>query len=96
MPCERAGVMYVTDAVIASISVMRSMDTLKLLIEVIIAKGLSRPATIDEALRQQMIPYSAETMPRALYVVECLRATLNDPDRKQLRELLARPPAGSA
>jgi hypothetical protein len=70
------------------------MDTLKLLIEVIIAKGLSKPETIDEALRRQMIQYPADAMPRAVYVVECLRATLMDPDRKQLRELLARPPEG--
>jgi flagellin-specific chaperone FliS len=72
------------------------MDTLKLLIEAIIAKGLSKSATIDEALRQQMIQYPAETMPRAVYIVEQLRATLNDPDRKQLRELLARPSEGNA
>jgi hypothetical protein len=72
------------------------MDTLKLLIEVIVAKGLAKPATIDEALRQQMIQYPQEAMPRAVYVVEQLRAALNDPARKQLRELLARPPEGSA
>jgi hypothetical protein len=72
------------------------MDTLKLLIEVIIAKGLSRPATIDEALRQQMIQYPPEGMPRAVYIVEQLRATLNDPDRKQLRELHGRPSEGNA
>jgi hypothetical protein len=64
--------------------------------EVIVAKGLLTPATIDEALKQQMEQYPADAMPRAVYIVECLRATLNDPDRKRLRELLARPPEGSA
>jgi hypothetical protein len=72
------------------------MDTLKLIFEVIIAKGISKPETLSEALRQQALVYPPEAMPRAIFVVEQLQASMNDPYRKELRELLARPIAGSA
>jgi len=72
------------------------MDTLKLVFEVIIANGLSKPETLSEALRIQAKNYSPQTMPRALFVVEQIQNSLNDPRRKALRELLARPAAGSA
>jgi hypothetical protein len=45
------------------------MDMLKLVFEVIVAKGLSSPETIATALETQMRQYP-KVMPRAIYVVE--------------------------
>ena len=70
------------------------MDVLKLVFEVIIAKGLSKPETLSEALHRQVQAYPPETMSRAVFVVEQLRASINDPQRKELREFLARPAQG--
>ncbi len=72
------------------------MDTLKLVFEVFIAKGISNPKTLSEALSRQAEVYSPETMPRARWIVEQLQESINDPRRKELREALARPTQGSA
>jgi hypothetical protein len=72
------------------------MDALKLLFEVVIAKEISKPETLSEALSQQALVYSPEAMPRARWIFEQLQAAMNDPRRKELRELLARPAEGHA
>jgi hypothetical protein len=72
------------------------MDTLKLVFEVIVAKGISKPETLTEALSRQMQVYPPDTMPRARWIVEQIQASISDPRRKELRALLANPPAGSA
>jgi hypothetical protein len=72
------------------------MDTLKLIFEIIVAKGISEPGILSEALLRQAKQYPPQDMPAAVYVVQQLRASINDPDRKELRELLARPVQGHA
>ena len=71
------------------------MDTLKLVFEIVIAKGISGPETLSEALSRQARVYSPAAMPRACWIVEQLQTSMNDPHRKALRELLARPVEGS-
>jgi hypothetical protein len=72
------------------------MDTLKLIFEVIVAKGISKSETLSEALRRQAQVYPPETMPRAIWIVEQLRASIDAPRRKEARELLSRTPDGRA
>jgi hypothetical protein len=72
------------------------MDTLKLVFEIIVAKGISEPEILSEALLRQAKQYPPQDMAAAVYVVEQLRASINDPDRKELRELLSRPVQGHA
>lgn len=70
------------------------MDTLKLVFEVFVAKGISTPETLSEALKRQAAQYSPQNQPASIWVVEQLRAVLDDPERKASRELLERPAQG--
>lgn len=70
------------------------MDAIISMFEVIVAKGLSKPETLAKMLQMQSKAYSPEHMPRAVYVLEQIQASLLDPNRKQLRELYDRPPEG--
>ncbi len=72
------------------------MDTLKLVFEIIVAKGISEPEILSEALLRQAKQYPPQDMAAAVYVVKQLLASINDPNRKELRELLARPVQGHA
>ena len=76
------------------------MDAIRTILEVIVAKGIARPAILDQALEMQSRAYSPQDMPRALFVMRMIRETLTDPERakyrQSLEQLLKEPPAGSA
>ena len=70
------------------------MDALKLVFEVFVAKGISKPETLSEALRRQAEQYPKDDMPEAIWVVQQIRDALDSPERKAHREFLARPAEG--
>jgi len=70
------------------------MDALKLVFEVFVAKGISTPETLSEALKRQADQYSPQDQAASIWVVEQLRAVLDDTQRKAQRSFLALPPQG--
>jgi hypothetical protein len=75
------------------------LDAIKTILEIVIAKGILSPQVIDEMLARQSQSYPPE-MPRAVFVMDLIRAFVMDPKRAELREQIRRiqqePPAGSA
>jgi hypothetical protein len=76
------------------------MDSIKLLLEILIAKGISKPEVLERAFAHQGSQYPPADMPRAIFVTQCLREFLRDSTaqapRGQMRSLAEKPPAGSA
>jgi hypothetical protein len=75
------------------------MDALKTTFDLMMYAGV-KPAQIDKLLASQVVQYSSEQMPRAIWVIEQLRAFVLDSARAEYREhrrrILEEPPAGSA
>jgi hypothetical protein len=75
------------------------MDAIKTLCEVFIAKKITTPEALGELFARQSASYP-EAMPKAVFVMDSLRAFALDPARKEARRALERflqePPAGSA
>ena len=61
----------------------------------IVAKGISKSETPSEALRRQAQVYPPETMPRAIWIVEQLRASIDDPDEGKLASFCRGLPTGA-
>ena len=72
------------------------MDSIRTIIEVLIAKEIVRPEVLDKMLHKQSEAYSETDMPGALFVMREIRRTLTDPERSQLRSLLGKPTEGTA
>jgi hypothetical protein len=75
------------------------MDAIKTAFELMMTAGVT-PAQIDKLLASQVAQYPPAQMPRAISVIEALRAFVRDPDRAKHREQVQRireePPAGQA
>jgi hypothetical protein len=75
------------------------MDALKTAFDLMMYAGV-KPAQIDKLLASQAAQYPPTRMPRAIAVIETLRAFVRDSGRQerreQLRRILEEPPAGSA
>ena len=75
------------------------MDAIKTAFELMMTAGVT-PAQIDKLLASQSVQYPPAEMPRAIAVIEALRAFVRDPDRSkhraQVRRIREEPPAGSA
>lgn len=72
------------------------MDSIKTVIEVLVAKNIVKPVILDKMLQEQRRAYPEVEMAGALYVVDELRRVLNDPERARLRTLLEKPGEGTA
>ena len=76
------------------------IDTLKILLEFIMATGIAKPSLLDKMLDQQSRAYLQKQMPDALVVIELLRQYVSDPQRaahrEEFRKILGEPPLGSA
>ncbi len=72
------------------------MDSLKVLIEVLVAKQIVKPETLDKMLQRQSEAYPPTTMDGAIFVVGELHRVLNDPQRTQIRDFLDAPSEGNA
>jgi hypothetical protein len=75
------------------------MDAFKTVFEILLTAGV-KPAQIDKLLASQMQAYSRPPMARAIWVMEQLRAFVQNAERatarQQVRQILTEPPAGSA
>ncbi|SRR6266567_7221175 len=76
------------------------MDAIKMILEVIVAKGITMPKALEGLLGGQCQSYPQEEMPRAIFVMESLRRFVSDPTRAEHRDQARRIrdelPAGSA
>jgi hypothetical protein len=76
------------------------MDAIKTVLEIIIAKKISAPATLAQIFQLQRNSYPEALMPKAVFVMESLREFVNDPVRQAEREKAERlrqeQPSGSA
>src|ERR1035437_1291885 len=64
------------------------MDAIKTVLEVIIAKGISKPETLGSIFSKQSEDYPQTEMPKAVFVMNSLRDFVSDPKRKAFREQL--------
>ena len=72
------------------------MDSIKSIIEMLAAKKIARPEEFAPIFEYQRDKVLERHQPTSAAVFEQLRVFCLDPERKQFRELMTKPPAGSA
>jgi hypothetical protein len=72
------------------------MDSIKTVMEILVAKQIIPAAALAKMLEKQRDIYPKEEMAGAWFVMDELRRVVNDPERTRLREFLEKPSEGTA